>query len=119
MYYDDNLPAGAANDPRAPYNEIDLVEVYREEIDEAVDDELHEQGGVFAEWLYNNDFLPDDAKCEESTTDAIIHILSEDEKVKDLYYQFRCDDLANEFAEKANDEMEGRLEEYYMRLEEY
>lgn len=55
----DNYPAGAAHDPRAPYNEVELSDIYGDRANELIDQEIDDNASMFLEWLYDNYYLPE------------------------------------------------------------
>lgn len=93
----DNYPAGAAHDPRAPYNEVELSDIYGDRANELIDQEIDDNEGMFLDWAQDNDHLPEDY------TDADVQAIASDRAIRDEYREYRFDDLCEELAEDAAD----------------
>lgn len=76
----------------APYNKVDMYDVYETQITECVKDEINTFQTPFEEWLNDNEYLPTEFPSQE-TKSKIINILSNDNDVFYKYYDYRKDDI--------------------------
>lgn len=110
----DNYPAGAANDPRAPYNEVELSDIYGDRANELIDQEIDDNEGMFLDWAYDNDYLP------ENYTDADVQAIVNDTTIREAYRELRFEDVCEELAEEdANEEEYHRSEAAEAARERY
>lgn len=89
MAQSDYYPAGAVNDPNAPYNQMP-DDYFDSEIEEHVDAEINSLDYHYLEWLDDviNLTIEDDDNLRE-----IGKILAKEDKVRQAYYDFRHDDV--------------------------
>lgn len=97
MYDNYNYPAGA-DTPNAPWNQVELDDIYGDDANDQINDEIDEKDETFLDWAYENDYLP-----EEYTDDDVDNI-TRDEAVRNAYHDYRIDDVIEELAEKDADE---------------
>lgn len=92
-----NYPAGAANDPNAPYNQTDLSDIYGDAADEQIDAEIDDYDEAFLDWACDNGHLD-----EDFTEDDVKRIAANNE-IRWSYRKYRFDDVCEELAEEAAD----------------
>lgn len=107
-----NYPPGAEHDPNAPYNQVDISDIYGDEADEKIDEEIENKDESFIEWLCDSDLLPEDFSDED--VDALI----KDAGVRNDYRNYRFDDMVQGLAENEYEEREYHRSEAFERMRE-
>lgn len=87
----ENYPLGAANDPRAPYNQPDDSWVYEE-----IDKEIDTLDQTFIDWVVDKYV---DGYDEFVSNEEIAANLAEDPNIRDEYADYRYEDIVTECEE--------------------
>ena len=107
MYDNYNYPAGA-DTPDAPWNQVDLDDIYGDDATQKIDEEIDDHSDNFIDFCCDNEYLGEDY------TDEDLERCSRDENIRNEYHDYRYDDMVQELAETAADE-----QDYYDESERY
>lgn len=105
MYDNYNYPAGA-DTPDAPWNQTDLADVYGDEAETIIDEEIDCHDNEFIEWALDREYLP------EEYTDTDVDRIAKNKEIRSEYRKHRFDDVVNMLAEKAADDYDYDYERY-------
>lgn len=96
MYDNYNYPAGA-DTPNAPWNQTDLDDIYGDDANDQINEEIDDHSDGFIDWACDNDYLSEDF------TDADVVRIAKDSGIREEYHTYRFDDVVNMLAEEAAD----------------
>lgn len=109
-----NYPPGAEYDSNAPYNQVELSDIYEEDAHAFIDDEIKSKDDTFIDWLWDNDYIPNEY------TDEDVEQAINDEAICDEYHDYRFNDVVEYLADKeADDRAYYECERYEAEREEY
>lgn len=97
MYDNYNYPAGA-DTPDAPWNQVELDDIYGDDATQKIDEEIDDHDDNFIEFCCDNDYLG------ENYTDEDLERCARDESIRNEYHDYRYDDVVQDLAEEAADE---------------
>ena len=106
MYDNYNYPAGA-DTPDAPWNQVDLDDIYGDDATQKIDEEIDDHSDSFIDFCCDNESLGEDY------TDEDLERCAHDEKIRNEYHDYRYDDMVQELAETAADEQDYYESERY------
>lgn len=94
------------SDPLAPWNEPpSREELYGDKAREEIENEMEVDNESYMAWLADSEiFSIDPANVTESTFKALIETLSDDEMVRDYYYEYRKDKVLERLEKEASQE---------------
>ena len=98
MWESGYYPPGAEHDPSAPYNEVDLDDIYGDDATQKIDEEIDDHSDYFIDFCCDNDYLGEDYSDED------LERCSRDESIRNEYHDFRYDDVVADLAETDADE---------------
>ena len=101
MYDNYNYPAGA-DTPDAPWNQVDLDDIYGDDATQKIDEEIDDHSDNFIDFCCDNEYLGEDY------TDEDLERCARDENIRNEYHDYRHDDVVQDLAETAADEEEYR-----------
>jgi len=105
MYDNYNYPAGA-DTPDAPWNQVELKDIYGDDANDRIDEEISDHDGMFIDWACENGYLSEDF------TDADVDRIARDGGIRDEYRDYRFDDMVETLAEEAADANDYDYERY-------
>ena len=98
MWESGYYPPGAEHDPNAPFNQVDLEDIYGDDATQRIDGEIDDHDDRFIEFCCDNDYLGEDY------TDEDLERCARDENIRNEYHDFRYDDVVADLAETDADE---------------
>lgn len=107
---------GTEFDPNAPWNEPpSLEEQYGDKAREEIENEMEVDNETYMAWLADSEIYSiDPANVTESTFKKLIETLSDDEMVRDAYYEFSKDKVLERLQEEYSYEPDEDMRDYYL-----
>ena len=107
MWESGYYPPGAEHDPSAPWNQVDLDDIYGDDATQKIDEEIDDHDDNFIDFCCDNEYLGEDY------TDEDLEQCARDENIRNEYHDYRYDDMVQELAETAADERDYYESERY------